>query len=276
MKKEKVFTIGQFAALHNINKKTLMWYDEIGLFKPAVIQENGYRCYTYSQSPRLETILMLRELHMSIPEIQRFLGDCSMEGFVCLLEEKMAEVDRETERLKNIRGALAEQHTAFSGLLHADLTRVDLVEREEELLYLVASERDLSLEDEIETVIEAARAHKIKSLRDAAYGSIIAVSSLMRSEFDQYDGLFMKVSQPVLQKGVHVKPRGRYLRAYCRGSWDRLPDRYRDLLQYARERELSLWGYAYETGVNERAITSIDEYITQIEIPVKGPEPQGG
>ena len=44
--KPKLFTIGQFAALHGINKKTLMWYDEIGLFKPAFIhEENGYRLW---------------------------------------------------------------------------------------------------------------------------------------------------------------------------------------------------------------------------------------
>ena len=44
MLKEKaaLFTIGQFAALHEINKKTLMWYDEIGLFKPAVIHEENF------------------------------------------------------------------------------------------------------------------------------------------------------------------------------------------------------------------------------------------
>ncbi len=35
--KEKLLTIGQFAAMHGINKKTLMWYDEIGLFAPAAI-----------------------------------------------------------------------------------------------------------------------------------------------------------------------------------------------------------------------------------------------
>ena len=32
---DKLLTIGQFASLHGINKKTLMWYDDIGLFKPA-------------------------------------------------------------------------------------------------------------------------------------------------------------------------------------------------------------------------------------------------
>ena len=39
-------------AVHGINKKTLMWYDEIGLFHPAAIHpENGYRYYNYHQSP---------------------------------------------------------------------------------------------------------------------------------------------------------------------------------------------------------------------------------
>ena len=35
--KPKLFTIGQFAALHGINKKTLMWYDEIGLDRKSVV-----------------------------------------------------------------------------------------------------------------------------------------------------------------------------------------------------------------------------------------------
>jgi len=74
VKKSRLLTIGQFAAMHGINKKTLMWYDEIGLFKPAAVNpENGYRCYNYHQSPILETILLLRELDVSIQEIQDFM-----------------------------------------------------------------------------------------------------------------------------------------------------------------------------------------------------------
>ena len=74
----KLLTIGQFADLHGINKKTLMWYDEIGLFKPAAINpENGYRYYNYHQSSLLETILLLRELNVSINEIQEFMNNRS-------------------------------------------------------------------------------------------------------------------------------------------------------------------------------------------------------
>ena len=96
-KKENLLTIGQFAALHGINKKTLMWYDEIGLFRPAVIHpENGYRYYNYYQSPILETILLLRELDVPISEIQKFMKNRSAENLKSLLEERITELDRKS------------------------------------------------------------------------------------------------------------------------------------------------------------------------------------
>ena len=36
---ETTFTIGQFAAIHGIHKKTLMWYDQVGLLSPAFVGE---------------------------------------------------------------------------------------------------------------------------------------------------------------------------------------------------------------------------------------------
>ena len=74
---------------------------------------------------------------------------------------------------------------------------------------------------------------------------------------------------PFQKKGLHVQPAGTYLRAFCQGSWDKLHDRYQEILAYADRNGLSLCGYAYETGINELVTDQIDDYITQIEIPVK-------
>ena len=71
-----------------------MWYDEIGLLKPACIKENGYRCYSYAQSSSLETILMLRELNVSIKEIQEFMEHRSAAHLEVLLSEKITELIR--------------------------------------------------------------------------------------------------------------------------------------------------------------------------------------
>lgn len=103
---DKLFTIGQFAKLHEINKKTLMWYDEIDLLKPAVIKENGYRYYSFQQSSILETILMLRELNVSISEIQNFLKDRSASSLENLLANKIIELDDTISHLKAIRNVL--------------------------------------------------------------------------------------------------------------------------------------------------------------------------
>ncbi len=92
--RSKLLTIGQFASLHGINKKTLMWYDEIGLFGPAAVNpKNGYRYYSYHQSSILETILLLRELDVSITEIQNFMKNRSAVNMKSLLEEKIVELD---------------------------------------------------------------------------------------------------------------------------------------------------------------------------------------
>ena len=103
-KKYKLLTIGQFAAMHGINKKTLMWYDSIGLFQPVSNNpENGYRYYSYQQSSILETILLLRELDVSIREIQGFIKNRSAENLKRLLDEKLTALDLQLNHLQAVR-----------------------------------------------------------------------------------------------------------------------------------------------------------------------------
>ena len=76
MKKSfKSLTTAQFAKLHGVNKRTLHYYDDIGLFSPRAKGENGYRFYDAAQSLDFEYIRMLKELNMSSDEIAtgRFL-----------------------------------------------------------------------------------------------------------------------------------------------------------------------------------------------------------
>ena len=68
-------TTAQFAKLHNVNKRTLHYYDDIGLFSPCHKGENGYRYYDYSQSIDFEYIRMLKEINLSIEEIKDFVRD---------------------------------------------------------------------------------------------------------------------------------------------------------------------------------------------------------
>ena len=63
---------------------------------------------------------------------------------------------------------------------------------------------------------------------------------------------------PVSKRGLHLQPAGTYLRAFCKGNWEKLPERYKEILAYAKKQGTTLCGYAYETGINELVIDSID------------------
>lgn len=267
--KNTLFTIGQFAALHGINKKTLMWYDEIGLFKPAVVKENGYRYYTYFQSSMLETILMLRELDVPVKEIQTFLQNRSGENLKALLEEKITRLDEELLRLKATRKALVSRKEQTAMLLKLNLEEIRIVEKPARYLVAVPIPAQATFEKEIELMIAKMKEHRLPHLHDALCGSMIPVECLYSGAFEGYSALFMDISNPVGKKGLHLQPKGRYLRAFCQGSWNNLPRRYQELLRYAEQHKLVLCGYAYETGLNETIVRSMDEYITQIEIPLK-------
>ena len=270
-KKDKFLTIGQFAAMHGINKKTLMWYDEIGLFQPAAINpENGYRCYNYHQSPILETILLLRELDVSVREIQDFLRDRSAFALKTLLEEKITALDLQISHLQAVRTTLCTHRQNMETLLTMDLSEISVIEKKERCLVTVDVNRETSFEEEVELITAETEKYHLGRLHEASYGSMLPVTSLQNGCFDDYCKLFIEIPFLSYEAGLHITPGGKYLRAFYKGEWDGIPGRYREILAYAKAHNLTLHGFSYEMGINENVIDRIDDYIVQIEIPVIG------
>ena len=56
-----MFSIGELASYQNISKQTLIYYDKIGLFKPAYVDpDNKYRYYTVKQFHDLDSMLTMK------------------------------------------------------------------------------------------------------------------------------------------------------------------------------------------------------------------------
>lgn len=71
-----MFKIGEFSKIALIPVSQLRYYDEVGLLKPAKIDEwTGYRYYSAHQLPDLNRILALKELGLSLEQIRRMLSD---------------------------------------------------------------------------------------------------------------------------------------------------------------------------------------------------------
>lgn len=266
----KLFSIGQFAKLHEINKKTLMWYDEIGLLKPAVIKENGYRYYTYQQSSILEIILMLRELDVPISDIQKFLAARSASTLESLLAENLSKIEQTIAHLTALRGVMEAKRQNMAAILTLDLLDISVIEKKQQSYFVTVDISDhLPFETEIEKVITEAKKYQLHRLHDASYGAMLPVEKLYQEKTDEYAYLYIQMPNPMQKDRLHIQPKGKYLRAFCKGSWDKIPFRYQEILAYAENQNLKLTGFAYEKGINEIVIDTPDDYITQIEIPIK-------
>lgn len=249
-----------------------MWYDEIGLLKPAVVKENGYRCYTYAQSSALETILMLRELNVSLSDIRTFMEHRSADSLERLLSEKINEVDLKISHLQAIRHTLASRQNDMKTLLDTDLSEIRIIEKEKTRLVTVPTSINTPFEQEIEMVMAETKKYHIHRLYDVSYGAMISTDNLKAGRFEDYAALFIEMPVSPQKKRLHIKPGRTYLRAFHQGSYNSLYLRYQEILAYAEEHHLCLHGYSYETGINDIVIDSLEDYITQIEIPVLIPE----
>ena len=73
--KEKLLTCGTFAKICGVEKHVLFHYDEINLFKPAYVNDKGYRYYSYRQYDTFKVIIALKKLGMSLKNFQTFTTD---------------------------------------------------------------------------------------------------------------------------------------------------------------------------------------------------------
>jgi len=82
------YTIQKLAALAGVSTRTLRYYDEIGILKPARINSSGYRIYGQKEVDLLQQILFYRELDIALEDIKEILSDPSFDATEALKEHR--------------------------------------------------------------------------------------------------------------------------------------------------------------------------------------------
>jgi DNA-binding transcriptional MerR regulator len=117
-----MYRIGEFSRLTQIPVKTLRYYDEIGLLRPARVDRfTGYRYYSPAELERLNRILVFRDLGFSLGQVRTLVAENvppeQIRGMLRMKHDELERsVDRERARLARAaaRLELIEQsgHTA--------------------------------------------------------------------------------------------------------------------------------------------------------------------
>jgi DNA-binding transcriptional MerR regulator len=88
------YTVQRLGKMAGISTRTLRYYDEIGILKPARINSSGYRIYGEAEVNKLQQILFYRELGVSLDNIKSIVTAPSFDSITALREHHEELLDR--------------------------------------------------------------------------------------------------------------------------------------------------------------------------------------
>lgn len=105
------YTVQRLASLARVSSRTLRYYDEIGLLKPARINSSGYRIYGAAEVNRLQQIMFYRESGVGLDEIRQIIDDPGFDALLALREHQqqlLAKRGQLDQLLANVEKTIAQ------------------------------------------------------------------------------------------------------------------------------------------------------------------------
>lgn len=116
IKNDDVIQIGALADSLGITTRTIRYYEEIGLMSPPERLEGGMRVYAKDDVRRLKFILKLKELGITLKEMQELADiyklyrnpDKMMPHLLIILDKHIGKIDEKISTLSSLRQDIVE------------------------------------------------------------------------------------------------------------------------------------------------------------------------
>ena len=272
----KYFSTGEFAKLCNIHKKTLFYYDEIGLFKPEKIMPNGYRYYSEYQLEIFSVIYTLKDIGMPLKEIKYYMDNRTPENILELFEHESCEIEKEINKLKRKQEIMSNK---IKLIKEANNIKCDIFLEEQEEEYIILS--DLIDKNKLNSLInkneDAYDIEAYVNLLNLSFdydlnfgypvGSLKTKDDLLQD--NNYSYYYLRVNKNCIYKNVVVKPKGTYLVGYLKGYYSKAPVLYKKLLDFMNENNLEMVGLAYEDVlIDQVCVKNPDDFVLKVSIQI--------
>ncbi len=268
------FTTGELAKLCKIPRKTLLYYDSLGLIFPEVIDENGYRYYKRTQLFTLELILTMRKLDIPLAEIKNYLTNKSYDNYKELLCQREDILEKLILRLTNIKNELHQSVLCLEQLQDIRFNEILSIQKNAEFLFLskpVSPTLNFKARTQISANLFMDLAKHIP-LNNHTFGYIIDKTALLDSQKQRYIKYYF---YPLFSQLEHpncvIKSEGTYITVYFKGLYMDNYDKYINILyEYCTDNNIPPLSNIYITSVKNFWLTDeINEYVYKLEVKIK-------
>lgn len=279
MARYRNFRTGEFADLVGVNKRTLHYYDERGIFRPAHTEANGYRSYGFRQLWSFFMIRLFRAMGLELAEIEDYMTGRTPESLLHLLGEQEKWLDAEIARLKRQKRIVANQQRILRAAPALKCDAPHIEELPECRMIVSENVRALTLQGDFAAAETIAAQHVRYTLREQtvaglSFGAMVAPDEFMTAGRESAISYYFTVTEEpwrtVARHLRHTRQAGRFAVIYFSGDYYETAAPYARLRDYMAAQGLEPAGYSYEESIiDDMSAMEEKDYITRIAIPIK-------
>lgn len=271
MLETKLFNISEFAKISGVTRQTLIYYDRIGLFSPAVTDENKYRKYSHSQIETISAITVLTDLGVPLKKIKTILSDVSPEKTVEVLNYQLDIIKEKITELGDLENMLSLRINQIKNGEEAslNLNRFFFETVEKDIPFYVGKElncKQTDIPDEVMidffTTLENTKIPMIFSM-----GALKKAAAVINGKADELSRVSFRLSDE--KNANFFMPRGKYLVGYGKGDYGNVKDFYDKMLDYVNKNNLCPQGFFYEEYlIDELSEKNPDNFIFKVGVKI--------
>ena len=264
------YTIQEYSQITGVETSTLRYWDDIGLFSPAMRNpDNNYRYYSLSQITSLNFITVLSHLEIPLKTIADLRKERNPEKLARILDRQERKMDMEMRRLRlrySIIHARRELINYGMKLTENMINSVAIMHREDKELILWPRNVYKDGDTFIEPLTKFVEQHHL------AY---VNLSFPVGGYYDDMDTFVADPSRPqhffsIDPTGYYTRKAGDYLVGFTRGGYSELGDLPRRMTAYAEKHHLNVHGPVYLMYLlEETTLSDPADYLAQVIVAVK-------
>jgi len=256
-------SIKEFAEFVGLKQSILRYYDEIGLFKPAIRGENNYRYYVLPQIQTIKLIETLRSLNIPLKTIEEIMNKRTPDSMMGLFSEYEIKLNKD---LRDLQENLA--------LIHTLRTQIQIGQPQN------INELSIRFYDGARISLGPLTDFRPGESYHRVFSNYYRVARRLRVNLSYpiggyYDTLQEFLDSPTRPKrffsldpnGFDMKSPGNYLSGYSKGNYGEIDDLPQRIASYIKEKNLKAIGPVYHTyPLSEVSLQNPDDYVSCVSI----------
>lgn len=271
-----LYSIGEVSKLCHVSRKTLRYYEQLGLITPDEIGDNGYRYYSRNNLRLLPVIKYFKQMGFRLDEIKILITEGPYSVMCGRFQEKISEFELLEKELYSKKLFLKDW---YDMLIEAQIVLEQCVSEVSvkflEDTSLCTMPYDFNF-DYKEAIINIDFGNYLEEIENAITGPVMIYYPSLA---DKQAGIPQKVE--ILQRAIgplnddnkKILPGGLYASVYHIGAHNTLSESYVRLIEWCEKH-----GYAYDDAAVERYVADYwatedeSQYVTEILVAVKRKE----